>query len=95
MRRLKLITFAALILLLSGPMALAQMDGYGNYPTEKQTTNSPAGSAVEHHSYFVLLFLFRFPRATSIASAPSLGPQYCRNGDSHSSTSESGVASIA
>ncbi len=69
MKRLKLITIAAALLLLAAPAAMAQAvpdgmhgtgDGYGpdpdtTYPQEVQTTTSPVGTAVEPGSQ--LLFL--------------------------------------
>ncbi|HSR68947.1 MAG TPA: hypothetical protein VLU25_13500 [Acidobacteriota bacterium] len=54
MNRLKILSIAAVLLLLSAPMALAQ-DGYGDFPQEVQSTNSPAGTVVEPGSQ--LLFL--------------------------------------
>ena len=69
MKRLKLITIVAVLLLFAAPAAAAQSfpvgthgigDGYGpdrdtTYPQEVQTTNSPAGTVVEPGSQ--LLFL--------------------------------------
>ncbi|HSR52680.1 MAG TPA: hypothetical protein VLV83_17805 [Acidobacteriota bacterium] len=61
MNRLKLLSIAAILLLLTAPMAMAQVgDGYGpdrnsTYPQEVQSKNTPAGTVVEPGSQLIFL----------------------------------------